>query len=201
MSTAMGNAPELRVVEGARDAIRGAVDGDREAVRALYSRLAPVIWSRVAQFAEGDERHDAAQDVWLTLFADNARLLRGFEAQRGPTLEGYVGGIAARVARQRRRDARAQKRGGDVVSFEPDALDRAPASEDLGERASARQTLRGLEGAVVQRLPERGRQVCRYVFGEGYGPAETAKAMGVELQVVYNWQHRFRTMARAWAAA
>jgi DNA-directed RNA polymerase specialized sigma24 family protein len=87
------------------DEIERAHAGDRDAMRALGEHLLPVIQASVARRlyplarARGrdpkTERDDLVSGVWVRLFENDWKVLRGFDPARGG-LEGYVMTIADR---------------------------------------------------------------------------------------------------------
>lgn len=183
--------------------VRAAVGGDRGALTRLARRLMPTIVSRVrfhlrGGVAWGRDRDDIAQDVWLTLLSDEGRQLLAWDPERGRTLEGYVGLLTRRVLWQTRRDGGRLKRGGELAHAEyDDQLDGDPDAPDPERTAGSRMELTRVVEHMRAELPPRGRVVFELLYGDQLSPKEAARALGVNLQVVYNWQHRIRTEARA----
>lgn len=179
------------------------IRGDRAAARSLLRRLTPVIQARVRSTLR--RRHsplnpdDVVQEVWVMLMQDDKRLLKRFDASRGTSLEGYVGGIAERVTSDAVRHSRAAKRdaaktvtGLPVNAEQPSG----PADASVLDRDLLQRLFEHLEGS----LPRKGRLILRYVFGDGLSTAEVAQALGVSQQVVHNWKFRIRKDARAFLA-
>src|SRR5689334_24844964 len=91
--------------------IEAALSGDEGALRGLLRELTPVIQARVARallrrrgLARGEDPRqrlaDIAQDVYLELFRDRAKLLRSWDPARGLSLTNFVGLVAEqRVSR------------------------------------------------------------------------------------------------------
>src|ERR1700742_4584307 len=87
---------------------RRALDGDQAALASLVAVLTPVIQARVARtllarrsFQSGgrsvrQEVEDLTQEVWVALFAREARVLRSWDAERGLSLPNFVGLVAER---------------------------------------------------------------------------------------------------------
>ncbi len=174
--------------------------GDPGAARSILRRLTPVIQARVRatlrRRSSALSPDDVVQEVWVALMQDDRRLLRRYDPSRGTSLEGYVGGIADRVAGDAVRRSRAAKRdaaktvGGLPMQIEDDA---APVDTSVLDRDLLKRLFDHLEGA----LPRKGRLVLRYVFGDGMSTRETAETLGVTQQVVHNWKFRIRKDARA----
>ncbi|MEL6544905.1 MAG: hypothetical protein AAFQ82_09780, partial [Myxococcota bacterium] len=82
----------------------------------------------------------------------------------------------------------------------------AVATENLDVYASAtddpsagleEKQLRGiLSRRLTQQLPPRGLLICKMLYVDHATPDRIADALGVSKQVVYNWQHKIRTLAR-----
>lgn len=192
--------PDLRLVHR-------ALRGHGGAVRQLVERLMPVIRAQIGytlarqpgRRTQGD-RDDYAQEVWVALWADDGRRLKAYDRTRGASFEGYVGLIAERELLGLLRKESAQKRGGDLRQVNPELLGNAVDGGASPERAAmARDEAQALLSHLKTRLPERGMLVFRCLYTDGRGVAETAEMLGVSAQVVYNWQHKIRKAARAFA--
>ncbi len=180
-----------------------ALREDRAATQELVARLLVVVRAKVRAVLRApngtvdyDLADDISQDVWVHLVSDGARRLLAYDPERGLSLESYVAIVAEREAISRLRRITAQKRGGHLTAVEIDDLNAASAEpspeEHLAEQQVATDLGRHLEGA----LPERGRLVWRYTFHDGRDPTEAARILGVEVQVIYNWQFKIRRLAR-----
>jgi RNA polymerase sigma factor (sigma-70 family) len=181
--------------------IEEAIAGRPSARTELVGRLDPVVRARIARVLSGrrSEIDDLAQDIWVTLFAHRGKRLRAFDPARGGSLEGFVGVLAEREARQLLRRGRAKKRGGGAEVISLDGVPEMPiaGAEPTPEAAAETKDLAArLGGFLDANLPPRGRLVLRYLYTDGNTPAETARALGAEIQVVYNWQHKIRALSR-----
>ncbi len=185
-----------------------ALSGRGAAARVLTRRLLPVIRGRVAaHFARragqrigAHDADDMVQDIWATLLQDGGRLLRAYDPTRGMTLEGYVGLLCRReLWRRGEQAARLKRGGGQVFETLDDPLPDGGALPE--EEAVGRDLLAGLLAHLRATLPVRGRAVLAYVYEDARDPQEAAEALGVNLQVVYNWQHRIRQESRAFLTA
>lgn len=170
----------------------------------LVRRLMPVIQARTRRWlwrvgGGAAEVEDLAQQVWLRLLEAEGRALRAYDPERGMSLEGYVGLVAEREAGNLLAMGRAQKRGGGRVTAEADAgLNTGDPRTGPEAAATQRNTLGALLAHLDTALPVRGQLVLRLLYVDGHAPPEAAAALGVSLQVVHNWQHRIRELARAW---
>ena len=100
--------PEQRVfsLHTDHDLVARALDGERGALATLVERLTPVIQARAAHWLlrqhgartrnVRQEVEDLTQEVFLALFAQSGKILRTWEADRGLTLEKFVGLVAER---------------------------------------------------------------------------------------------------------
>ena len=185
-----------------------ALRGRRAAVRSLTRRLLPVVHARVnvyfsrrgGQMMDGQDAHDLAQDAWLRLFANDGALLRAYDPERGKSLEGYVGMLVRRelwIAAER---AGRAKRGGGERGAELNDQTTAGGVDDPERTLVERDLLDRVWAYLESQLPARGALVLRLLYEDDVKPAEAAELMGVKLQVVYNWQHKIRGLARSWYA-
>ena len=182
-----------------------ALAGDSKASRTLTRRLIPVVRARTRRVLDRQGRSrdgvdDLAQDVWLWLIDRDGRALRGYDPERGKTLEGYVGLLTERQVLDRLRVAGAQKRGAGITHADVDDTPIA-AIEDPETRAIAQDLAARLGEHLQEALPPKGRLVYRYAWQDGLRPDEIARLMNVDRQVVYNWQHKVRATVRSFLAA
>ncbi len=182
--------------------VEDALLGWRSAQEELVGRLLPVVRSGVAKacFGPAAEVEDLVQEVWLALFEDEGARLEAFDPSRGGGLEAFVSVVAGRVARQRVRERRTKKRGVDVrvisIQGEREDLSLPDPHPTPDVAAEGKQVAARLVAFLEAKLPERGRLVLRLVFTDGVPPDEAARALGVRVQVVYNWQHKVRALSR-----
>ncbi|MCK6551587.1 sigma-70 family RNA polymerase sigma factor [Myxococcota bacterium] len=187
-----------RLVEAARR-------GDVAAARALAERLSPVIHARVRRVllragrasAGRIDATDLASGVWLALIDKDWKKLRAWDPSLGASFEGYVGLLAEREALNHMESERAQKRGGRERHVDGDAADLVAAPSGTPEDQTIAQDLAvALERHLLQSLSERGRAVLRFLYADAMAPDDVARTLGVDKQVVYNWQHKIRETAR-----
>lgn len=181
-----------------------AFDRGGRHLRALVTRLMPVVKARVYRRMgswSAAAREDAVQEVWVGLLADRGKAVRGFEPGPGRTLEGFVGMLAERAIIDWIRRQQAAKRGGGAVHTDERALlTRADASAGPENHVLTADLAEALGRHIRETLPEIGRLVFRLVYTDRLGPAEAATTLGVNRQVVYNWQHRIRREVRLFLA-
>ncbi|MFP5285083.1 MAG: hypothetical protein ACLGI9_05030, partial [Thermoanaerobaculia bacterium] len=87
--------------------VHRALAGDQTALTRLVAGLTPVVQARVARTLQARRRlgsgrdvrqevEDLSQEVFLSLFARDAHILRSWQAERGLSLENFVGLVAQR---------------------------------------------------------------------------------------------------------
>lgn len=193
--------------DAARDAERALIEaaarGDEAAAKRLSDRLAPVITARVRRLLARQRKlgpndlQDLVSEVWLSLFDDDWRRLRSYQPDKGASLEGYVGLIAEREAINRLEHLATQKRGGGIEHTGDEAAHNVPSIDpDPEQVSSAHELATALDKHLWAELPERGRMVLRYLYHDGRDVTEVATILAVQAQVVYNWQHKIRQLAR-----
>ena len=194
----------LNLLRPATDAelIKRCLAGDRRSGRTLVDRLLPVIRARVRRClgsATMGEIDDLVQEIWAGLLAKDGHQLRGWDADKGASLENYVGLIARRKTLNALEHSRAQRRGAGQQAAELDEAD-GPPVRPSGVIYQRDQLVRLADHLRVH-LPERGWLVFRLHFTDGHEVPEVARALNVSAQVVYNWVFRIRQEALVWQAA
>ena len=181
--------------------------GDRRATQTLIERLAPIIRARVRRVTAVRRGRldvdDLVQEIWLGLIEHGGRALLAYDASRGVSFEGFVGMLAERQAHNALRREGAHKRGGhlelvdlDDATASPDATRAPEAAASPEALVEARDTAARLGEYLERNLPARGQLIFRYLYTDRCTPEETAEALNVSVQVVYNWTFRIRENAR-----
>jgi RNA polymerase sigma-70 factor (ECF subfamily) len=189
-----------------RDLVDRALAGDGEAVDTLVEQLQPVIQARVARVvlarrAGGSpvrqQVEDLTQEVFLSLFAGQGRVLRSWAPDRGLSLANFVGLVAARRAISLLRGGHAG-----VLDEELDDEGFEPESEAADpELASAgREELRRLLDRLRGDLSPQGWQVFSLLYMEERSVEEVMAATGLSADAVYAWRSRLRRRALRIAA-
>lgn len=179
-----------------------ALAGELSAIEGLVRDLLPVIRARVRRRLAGAlpdaELEDVAQEVWVKLVASDGRELRRYDASRGASLANYVGLIAEREAGNYLANRRAKKRGfGFLRAASLEAVETERALPSAENAIADKELLSRLVEHLDDQLPPKGRAVFRFLYRDEQTIDETATILGVTSQVVYNWQHKIRTLARA----
>jgi RNA polymerase sigma-70 factor (ECF subfamily) len=185
---------------------RQALAGEPAAVRHLVERLTPVIQARVARTlllrrAGGSagrdvrqEIEDIAQEIFLLLFADGAKLLRSWRPERGLSLANFVGLVAERQAVSILRNGKRSPWKEDPTLLEN--LEREPDPGQLEEWAASRETLRLLLDHLREALSPLGRHLFQLLFLREMSLMEVTHTTGLSADAVYAWRSRLRKQAR-----
>lgn len=166
-----------------RDLAASAADGDRAALNELLTRVRAValryVRSRLWTYPGGaDVVDDVAQEVCVAVFRALGRY-----RDEGRPFEAFVYGIAARkVADAQRAFAAAELSTPDV----PDGVDQAPTPEEQAVRYAELRHVLGL----MDRLPEKLREILRLRVVAGMSAEETGRALGMTPGAVRVAQHR-----------
>jgi RNA polymerase sigma-70 factor (ECF subfamily) len=162
-----------------RLAVARAKQGDREALRYLYSRYADNVYSYVSSIVRD---HYEAEDVTQQVFAKLTDSLARYEDRGAPFLSWLV-----RLARNAAIDQLRSRRAIPVA----DPIESEAA--DDGEDADRRETLR----SALDTLPEDQREIIVLRHLGGLAPAEIAARLGRSESAVNGLHHRGRRALRA----
>jgi DNA-directed RNA polymerase specialized sigma24 family protein len=180
-----------------------ALTRDPTALRALIDRLTPVVHVRVARALErwrsgrGRDRRqevaDIAQEVFVSLFANDARALRAWDPERGASLSTYIGLISehqvASILRSGRRNPWTEE-----PMVDPDAS----AQKDAGPEAQL--VARNLFASVLDRiraeLTPRGLDLFYALMVEEQPIDEVCTRTGMTSEAVWAWRSRLARRAR-----
>jgi RNA polymerase sigma-70 factor (ECF subfamily) len=160
-------------------AVARAKQGDREALRYLYSRYADNVYSYVSSIVRD---HYEAEDVTQQVFAKLTDSLARYEERGAPFLSWLV-----RLARNAAIDQLRARRAIPVA----DPIESEAA--DDGEEADRRETLR----SALDTLPEDQREIIVLRHLGGLAPAEIATRLGRSESAVNGLHHRGRRALRA----
>jgi RNA polymerase sigma-70 factor, ECF subfamily len=186
--------------------VRKALAGDQTALTRLVALLTPVIQARVARkllarrSLLGSDRNvrqeveDLTQDIFLSLFAKDARVLRSWEAERGLSLENFVGLVSERyVVSFFRSDKRNHWK--EELSLLK-ILDGPSTGLRPDEVAAIRELLRLLLERLREELSPLGYHLFELLFVEDLSLKETMAASGLSAVAVYAWRSRLRRLAK-----
>ncbi len=186
--------------------VRQALAGDEPALNRLVRTLTPVIQSRVARglllrrtgTAAGrnirQEVEDITQEIFLVLFADDGKVLRSWQAERGLSLLNFVGLVAERQTASILRSGKRSPWKEDPTlakDFEQAAPESGPE-----EVAASREQLKLLLHRLTEELTPLGRHLFDLLFLRELPFEEVTRQTGMTPDAVYAWRSRLRRLAR-----
>jgi RNA polymerase sigma-70 factor, ECF subfamily len=192
--------------EDSADLVERALAGDQTALTRLVARLTPVVQARVARtllarrsrLGSGrdvrQEVEDLSQEVFLALFARDARVLRSWQAERGLSLENFVGLVAERQVVSFLRSGRRNPWKEDPTLAED--LDAMAPESGPEEVAASREQLSLLLERLREKLSPLGHQLFVLLFVQEMSVAETMAESGLTADAVYAWRSRLRRVAQ-----
>lgn len=133
---------------------------------------------------------DLMQEVWIHLLADDARVLRKFDPERG-----FLRGFVVTVAFRRARDVLRRAPVGDA---DVELRDVSTTDEQTALRHEARDALDKLARELDSQLRGRARPIFQELFVEGSDAAEVSERVGVTRGYVHKCAATVRRVARAW---
>lgn len=170
-----------------------------DAARALVTELAPVIQARVARLLRKRKRgardpqqevEDLTQEVFVALFADDARILRSWDPSRGLSLENFVGLVAERrvhsILRSGRRNPWSEEPAEDGVLEHAGGA--APAEGET--RLLSREKLDRAFVRLREKLTPRAFDMFFRLVVEGESVVAVSASTGMTPEAVYAWRSR-----------
>src|SRR6185295_17821542 len=146
-----------------------ALLGDEDALASLVRRLTPVVQARVARKLllcrdrSGSTRdvrqevEDLTQDIFLILFADDGKVLRGWDPARGLSLANFVGLVAERQTVSILRSGRRSPWRDDPTLS--DEMERIASPVETEKTAASREVLGQLFDRLTEELSPLGRRL------------------------------------------
>jgi RNA polymerase sigma-70 factor (ECF subfamily) len=190
--------------------VREALAGDRDALTRLVAVLTPVIQARVARTLRARRSHlgadrngrqeveDLTQEIFLSLFAREGHVLRSWQAERGLSLENFVGLVAERQVISFLRSGRRNPRQEVPTPAHDESHEIEVAAPDSGpeEIAASREHLAVLLDRLREEVSPLGRRLFDLLFVQELSLPEVRAASGLSADAVYAWRSRLRRVAR-----
>ncbi len=181
--------------------IERALGGDRQAKNALVAYLEPVIQIEVGRAlrpaARLDGRNwrqemlDLVQDVFVVLFADDLKVLRSWDPQRGLSLRGFVGLVGFRHVLSALKTKRRNPYAAMLVAS--DVLDaQRPLAGDLAGEVANREELDLVLREIRAQFSERDLVLFRILYLEGGDTEDACAITGMRRGAVYAWRGRLK---------
>ncbi len=203
---AADRAPRGEPLTGSEDPdaaeLARALAGDARALARLVARSTPVIQARVGRkLLAGRASHawrpmveDLVQEVFLDLFRDDARTLRGWDPERGLSLDNFVGLVAERRACSYLRSTRKNPwreepaRDGD---FDLPSREAGPE-----RRRAAKEMLDVVLERLQSELSPYAWQLFELLYIEEREVEEVCRILSMRRDAVYQQRHRLRQKVR-----
>jgi DNA-directed RNA polymerase specialized sigma24 family protein len=198
------------VVDGSR-MLERCLKGDPVAVRKLVDEWTPVIQARAARAilrrrAHREQRRgleqeveELTQEVFASLFADDARALRAWDPARGLSLKNFVGLLAEReianILQSGRRRPWSEDRTVDA-SLE----DYAGVTPDAEAPVAARELFGRIFARLQQELSPQGLELFQMLLVEERAVEDVCAATGLSRDAVYAWRSRLPKLVRRLAS-
>lgn len=193
----MESTPEQRLVAQ-------ALAGHEPALASLVELLTPVVQARVARAmfnhrpAVGQsirqQVEDLTQEVFLTLFDDDARVIRSWSSSRGLSLQNFVGLVAQRrTISILRTGKRSPWREDPTLDDQLDAAASDPGPED---QTASREEMRLLLHRLKEELSPLGWQLFDLLFIQERSVDTARSVTGMSRDAIYAWRSRLRKLAR-----
>lgn len=189
--------------------LAAALAGDSGALLELARLLTPPIQARVARALVRragsrvrasdlrSELDDMTQEVFVRLFAHDARALRAWDPARGLSLVNFVGLIADREVSNVFHSGR-RTPWSDRLELRDDMEREAPVTVTVGDER--RQVYKDLLVKLCRRLEAwlspRGRELFDVVYLEERPLAEVAERFNMQPSAIYAWRNRVGRRAR-----
>lgn len=182
-----------------------ALEGQGPSLSRLIESLTPVIQTRVARVllrrSSGarsrdvrQEVEDFCQEVFVSLFADSARVLRAWNPERGMSLLNFVGFVAERQAASILRTGKRSPWTEDPT--EDEKLDQKDPLADPETSLASRDLLRQVLRRMEEQLSPLGRNLFRLLYLNEESVADVQRQTGLGSDAVYAWRSRLRSLAR-----
>lgn len=186
------------------DLIAAALRGERPAIASLVDLLTPVVQARVARLllrrgkASGRDVsrdvEDLSQEVFLSLFDDDGRLLRSWDPARGLSLANWVGMIAHRQVISLLRSGKTSPFAEDPTA--EDDLAALAGGDDLEAQVASREELQALLDGVRLALSPKALELFHRMMVIDEPVATIAATTGLSANALYTWRSRFGRLAR-----
>lgn len=187
-----------------------ALGGAGPELEALVARLTPAVQARAAHvlLLRGprqrratirEDVEDLTQDVLMLLFADDARILRGWVPGRGLSLERFVALVAERrITSILRSGKRTAWREDPTLPEQLEALPE-PAAE-VERMVSSRELLNRLVARLREELSPLGWRLFELLFMHERTVSEVVEETQMSTDAIYAWRSRLRRLSRTLVA-
>lgn len=209
VSSRAESIPLAEATDATMELLRGCIRGDAEARRRFveeYSGIVSfgvsVIFQQFGRPSRKEEIEDLCQDVFLSLFDQDARKLRQYQGRNGCSLASWVRVVANRLTIDRlRREGRTvslDDPGNAETSRVRDAHpDARPGPEPQVEEARRAQRVR----EMIEDLPSKDQVFVRLFYFQGMPIEEVANTIGITTNAAYVRKMRLHEKLRRIASS
>ncbi len=192
------------------EVVHRALAGDGEALRALVRAVHPVIQARVARgllrfrgAAAGrnvrQELDDMCQEIYVSLFENDCRLLRAWRPDGGLSLKGFVGLAADREVISIMRNGK--RNPWKLDPTEPEALAETRSEANLETRLASRESMTVILDRLRETLSPQGLELFRLTILEEASVESVCTQTGLSADAVYAWRSRLVKRVKEIAAS
>jgi len=188
---------------GSKALVDRVLAGDARASAELVDRLLPTVQIRVARALRKhgpgrrdtrQELQDLVQEVFARIFADDAKVLRAFDAERA-ALTTFIGVVASREVYGILRTAKRNPYTEEATEGIADDVS-APPRDVPETRAADRERLRLLLTRFRERLSPLGYRVFELLWVHQRSVDEACAELEMSRDALYAWRSRIRKLAR-----
>ncbi len=190
--------------------------GDDQQTRCLIDDLIPIVQARIARkllryraSASATELRqileDITQEVFVALFDNRARALRGWDPERGLSLDNFVGLIAERQAASILRTGKRSPWTEEPMVFDDlerkanqngPGLDSPQMRQSPEQRVVSKNDLEYLWYRLQEELTPLGRRLFELLFIDDNSASDVCSKMKMTPDAVYAWRSRLMRRAR-----
>lgn len=192
MKTALKH-PDMELIER-------ALKREPASCRILVDKLTPAIQERVnaalIRRRRGSRQNvlDLTQDVFRLLLADDGKILRAWDPERGASLNGYVALITERRIASTLRSGRQSGHAEDATDL--DDLDTADLASSPEELALSRDLLARVLEELRAETSAQGYEMFRLLFIEEREVEAVMQETQLSRDAVYAWRSRLQKLVR-----
>jgi len=186
--------------------VEAALRGDAMATRRLVKLVLPIIQARLGRVLARrrtrsnrdvrQEIEDLAQEVFVSLFERDGRILRAWDPSRGLSLPSFCGLIAEREAASILRSGRRSPWTEDATEDEELAKGAGVAADDVEGAFVSRDQLLRLADRLREELSPLGLEMFQRLMVDEEGADAVCAATGMKADAVYAWKSRLSKLAR-----
>ncbi|MEO1574669.1 MAG: hypothetical protein AAFU65_06875 [Pseudomonadota bacterium] len=184
------------------EALPRLLAGDRAAITEFVATMTPIIQARVARvLLKGVSRdirrdvEDHSQDIFAHLFADDAKVLKRYDASHGLSLRNYIGLIAERRVISSLRSSKTNP-WRESVSLDDEPVlvcGHGTPETEAAETSSLNALMDELRGT----LSDQGWQLFQLLYVQDMSVSDVTGETGLSNDAVYAWRSRLRKAARS----